>query len=78
MEIKILNTELCILQQELINKMVGKFNMNDCKSAVSSMVVNFQVEEQEIRKNVPYRELIGGLLYVVTISRPGILYCYIS
>lgn len=65
------------MQTTLIDKMLIKFKMKECKPAITPMETNFQVENQEIKKNIPYRELIGSLLYVATISRPDISFSVI-
>lgn len=65
-----------ISQKKLINKIIEKFNLHECKEAQTPMEPNFQVEDQEVIK-VPYREIIGSLLYIATISRPDIAYSVI-
>lgn len=77
MEIKLQDNKNCITQATLIEKMLTKFKMEECKPAITPMMTNFQVETLQIKENIPYRELIGSLLYVATISRPDITYAVV-
>lgn len=75
MEIKREGNTLKITQEEYIDKILKRFNMTDCKGKKTPMEVKFQIEttRKEIIKQ-PYRELIGSLLYIATISRPDIAF----
>lgn len=68
------NGEMKISQIEMIKKLLEKFNMQNCKGNQTPMEVNFQPDLKEQIVNVPYRELIGSLLYISMISRPDIVY----
>ena len=73
MEINMTENNLIINQTKLIDKILTKFKMKECNEAATPMEVNFQIEEQE-KLSVPYRELIGSLMYLATTSRPDIMY----
>lgn len=47
--------------------------MMDCKGTKSPMEANFQFKEED-SIDIPYRELIGSLLYISTMSRPDITF----
>lgn len=47
--------------------------MMDCKGTKSPMETNFQFKEED-SIDIPYRELIGSLLYISTMSRPDITF----
>ncbi|XP_072380684.1 uncharacterized protein [Diabrotica undecimpunctata] len=49
--------------------------MKECKPKKTPMEKGFQyIEDSEILTNIPYRQLIGGLMYLSTTSRPDISY----
>lgn len=74
MEINRKGNEIKITQKRQIEKMLEKFNMEDCNGAKSPMTKGFQVENKEEEIEVPYRMLIGSLMFVCTASRPDICY----
>lgn len=75
MTIKGSEENLFISQSKMVERILKQFNMEQCKGAVTPMEEGFQLDEdQEIIQNVPYRQLIGSLLYLSTTSRPDITY----
>ena len=75
--------QLYISQQHFITKLLEKFEMVECHPKLvpadpNSRLENFAIPktEEEIlkMKNVPYRQAVGGLLYVMVMSRPDIAY----
>lgn len=80
MDIKSTEKGLEIKQSSIIEKILLKFNMNNCKGASTPMEINFKINEKAEVIDVPYRELVGSLLYLATISRPDIAFatCYLS
>ena len=75
--------QLYISQQHFITKLLEKFEMIECHPNLvpadpNSRLENFAIPktEEEIlkMKNVPYRQAVGGLLYVMVMSRPDIAY----
>lgn len=68
------NNTLTISQTKFIDKILKKFNMNECRPSYTPMETNFQVpEREEIISTVPYKEIIGCLTYL-SISRPDITF----
>lgn len=64
-----------IKQTQIIDKILLKFHMEDCKGSNTPMEVGLKInQDEETLTNVPYRELIGSLMYLATISRPDIAY----
>ena len=65
---------LTIKQTKLIEKILKRFNMEDCIGAWTPMEKNLQLQEKEEKIKVPYRELIGSLMYLTVTSRPDLAY----
>lgn len=74
LEITKTNDCLYITQKDLIKKVLKKFNMNDCKTSNVPMQPKLQLSNGETgsNKNLPYRELIGCLMYIMLGSRPDL------
>jgi len=69
---------LCINQQGYIHRMLQRFGMEDCKPLKSPMCSLVELdksnEEKSEEKRFPYREAVGCLNYIATITRPDISY----
>lgn len=65
---------LKITQRKQIEKILRKFKMIQCKGTKTPMVRGFQVDLSEEIIDVPYRELIGSLMFISTSTRPDITY----
>lgn len=75
MELENKNGILKITQKRQINKMLEKFGMKDCKGASTPITKGYQVDpNEEIINNVPFRQIVGMLMFVSTMSRPDITY----
>lgn len=74
MEISRTSETLSITQKKYINKILQDFGMADCKGVSTPMITGFQVEKSEEIIDVPYRKLVGSLMYLACTSRPDILY----
>lgn len=75
------NDSISMCQTKYINDLLIKFNMLDCKSVVSPLDPNLKLSkemspqcEEEIAemKDIPYRQLIGSLMYLSVATRPDI------
>lgn len=78
LEIKKIGNELYISQKELINKILNKFNMEDCRPSEVPMQPKLQLSvgaNTSDDSRLPYRELIGCLMYVMLGSRPDLCFC---
>ncbi|KAI8435899.1 hypothetical protein MSG28_004091 [Choristoneura fumiferana] len=73
-EIKREHDKLKISQTKLIEKVLEKFGMTDCKGTQTPMEQGTPIKEEETVIDVPYRELIGCLIYISTVSRPDITF----
>ncbi|RVE40811.1 hypothetical protein evm_014540 [Chilo suppressalis] len=76
LEITRIKNRLEIKQTEMIYKLLEKFNMQECKTSKTPMEVNYNINITSDADviNVPFKELIGSLLYISTNSRPDITY----
>lgn len=68
-------------QEKYIDDLLKKFNMNSAKTVSTPIESNTKItkdmgpendEEKKRMKNRPYREIIGGLIYLATATRPDI------
>ena len=66
------------LQQDVyVAKVLQRFEMSECKPSAIPMQPGLKLkkpEEEERVNNVPYRQLIGALLYLATRTRPDIAF----
>lgn len=75
-EFKHKDNELCYSQKSMINKVLEKFGMTDCKGVNTPLEQGFIItpEDEAHYVDVPFRELIGSLMYISICSRPDITY----
>jgi len=74
-QIEITNDKLKISQKDFIDKVLVKFNMEDCKGISTPMEKSFQIDPNlPCDVNLPVRQLIGSLMYISSISRPDIAF----
>lgn len=66
-------------QKDLICKTLKMFKMLDCKTHCLPIEPNLQltVDKTVTNDNIPYRQLIGSLMYVMLGSRPDICFAVI-
>lgn len=73
-----LNNTLKIHQRSYLEKVLRKFNMEDCKVLSTPMDINAKLtkstEKSNNEKNYPYKEAVGSLIYLMIGSRPDIAY----
>lgn len=74
MEIEKRGDAVYIKQTDLINKVLCKFNMDNCKPHDLPMQPKLQLKNTNDTsdKNLPYKELIGSLMYIMLGSRPDL------
>lgn len=69
---------ICMHQEGYARKVLNKFKMDDCNPVHvpfdPNTMVKFSDHTQEVMpaRNVPYRELIGSLMYLAIATRPDI------
>lgn len=65
---------ICLHQREYIEQIVKIFNMSECNPASTpadpNVVISKSLEDSTV--NFPYREAIGSLLFLCSVSRPDI------
>lgn len=62
-------------QLNKINEVMGKFHLKDvkpCDTLMEPDYLNLDHEENLIPNNTKYRQAIGALLYIATLTRPDI------
>lgn len=87
------NKELFINQFNYITRILKRFNMEDCNPVntpadpsifLSAKDYPKNDSERQEMKNMPYREVVGSLMFVAIVSRPDIMYavsqisCFLS
>lgn len=67
-----------IHQKLYIKKIIEKFCMSDAKNVSvpidPHVVLHPACEDDETVENVPFREIVGSLMFLATVSRPDIVY----
>lgn len=75
--------QLYISQPQFIAKLLAKFNMDQChpklvpadpNTRLETFAIPTNKEEMTMMEAIPYREAVGGLLYIMVMSRPDIAY----
>ncbi|UYV63745.1 K02A2.6-like, partial [Cordylochernes scorpioides] len=76
--------ETVILSQSTyVKSILQKFNMIECRPVSTPLDISFPIskedcptyeEEKERMKAIPYRELIGSLLYLANCTRPDLMF----
>lgn len=80
---------LALSQTTYIDSLLRKFNMTDCKSVSVSLDPTTQITREQCpttseaiaeMRSIPYRELIGGLVWLSTATRPDLAFavCVLS
>jgi hypothetical protein len=73
--------DISLDQQEFANELLERFGMTDCKPAstphqpglyLTKEMCPQSEEDREIMRGTPFAELIGGLVWLMNISRPDI------
>lgn len=71
-----INNTLKIHQRSYLEKILKRYNMEDCKTISTPMDVNVKLvksTEKDV-KDYPYKEAVGSLIYLMIDSRPDIAY----
>ena len=77
MRIKRDENSICLDQEQYIDQLLKKFNMQDCKSVGTPLADNFDfnsTKDQNVQ-NPLYQKLIGSLMYLAVLTRPDICFC---
>lgn len=79
MEIEITDKEITVKQSSYTKTILKKFGMEDSNDAPTPMEKGMLTNEENFKNDEPvditrYREAIGSLLYLATISRPDICF----
>ena len=76
-EIKRESQQIVITQKRYIERILNEFEMENCKVVITPMDSKLKlrdikdVSDEEV-VNMPYRKLVGSLLYLATHTRPDI------
>ena len=69
------NRRLLLGQQKYVGSILERFGMQSCKPASTPMEMSFDTcDKSELAGDVPYRELIGCLMYLMIGTRPDIAF----
>jgi hypothetical protein len=75
------NGSIKISQRKYLEDILQRFNMNDCKPVATPLDPNCHLtkeineitsDDEEKMKNIPYKEAIGSLMYLMIGTRPDI------
>lgn len=69
---------ITIKQSSYIKQIIKKFNMVEANPVVTPLEVGMKLANEEVKENnpseLPYRELVGALMYAAVATRPDIFY----
>ena len=75
--------KLTMSQRILVEEILHKFEMSDCKPIATPMTVPCKlssndspktVEEEQLMKTLPYRQILGSIRYLVSCTCPDLSY----
>nr|KYP53356.1 Retrovirus-related Pol polyprotein from transposon TNT 1-94 [Cajanus cajan] len=75
--------KLFLSQQKYIERLLDRFNMNNCKPVSTPLAAHFKLssdlcpqtkEEMERMSHVPYASAVGSLMYAMVCTRPDLAY----
>lgn len=72
------NKTIAIDQISAIKNLLKKFNVEECKTYKTPIEKNLNLERNTNIMNktkLPYKELLGSLMYIMMATRPDICYC---
>ena len=70
--VKAYDTGIKLSQELYITKILQRFNMTDCKPHTTPESVTKTDSDECLKTNIPYRELVGSLMYLANATRPDI------
>jgi transposase InsO family protein len=74
-EIERQGDNIYISQRELIRKVINHFQMSDCKTSKIPIQHKLNLKQNEnFDCNLPYKQLIGSLMYLMLGTRPDLCY----
>eukprot|EP00253_Pinus_taeda_P006736 PITA_06736 len=65
-----------ISQEKYVNEVLGRFNMQECKAAITPTVMGLKLSEEDGSKDFDpslYKSIVGSLMYL-TATRPDIMF----
>eukprot|EP00253_Pinus_taeda_P035982 PITA_35982 len=65
-----------ISQARYVNKVLSRFNMQECKATITPMVMGLKLSKEDISKDFDpslYKSIVGSLMYL-TATRPDIMF----
>eukprot|EP00253_Pinus_taeda_P019228 PITA_19228 len=68
--------EIFISQERYVNQVLSRFNMQDCKAAITPTVMGLKLSREDSNKDFDpslYKSIVGSLMYLTT-TRPNIMY----
>ncbi|CAB0015328.1 unnamed protein product [Nesidiocoris tenuis] len=65
---------LRLSQKPLIDKIIDRFHLLESKSFLTPMETGFNIDTSLPHVEAPFRELVGSLIYLATITRPDIAF----
>ncbi|KAK2577746.1 hypothetical protein KPH14_012773, partial [Odynerus spinipes] len=81
------NGDIRLSQKKYIEELLKRFGMVDCRKAATPLDPSIRLSKEDAptnererfsMRNVPYRELIGGLMFLAQSTRPDVLYAVIK
>ena len=68
--------KIFISQDKYVNEVLERFNMHDCKAAITPTVMGLKLSKENISKDFDpslYKSIVGSLMYL-TATRPDIMH----
>eukprot|EP00253_Pinus_taeda_P025724 PITA_25724 len=65
-----------ISQAKYVNEVLGRFNMQECKAAITPIVMGLKLSKEDNNKDFDpslYKSIVGSLMYL-TATRPDIMF----